>query len=309
MASYTGGKETVVRYLKSHFPKGSTCLDVGCSDGRYYFLLSDHFIVDGVEIFEPYIKDNKLYDLYRNLTCANIVDFKYTENYDVVVFGDILEHLSVENAQKVVAEAKLHSKEIVFAVPYLLSQGGNNGNDYEAHIQDDLTPEIVKERYPGFDLILQWEDRYAYYKLESNPRSIDTEFNYAKAQIEEITKKQFLYSRDYLELERACLWILDIYTEQLKDHAEIDSYLWPYMNILKDGILNHKFLGSYTFWKQYYHLNNRLNNPSVENKKEILNYLINTERFVSLKYAFDVENRFLRRSVAKDELQSLEINN
>ena len=48
MGSYSYGKEEVVNYIKSVFPKGSTCLDVGACDGKYFDLLGDYLKMDGV---------------------------------------------------------------------------------------------------------------------------------------------------------------------------------------------------------------------------------------------------------------------
>ena len=67
--------------------------------------------------------------------------------------------MTVEQAQKVLAYAKPRCKDIIIAVPFLFSQGELFGNKYEIHIQNDLTPEIFEQRYPGFEMLLRpiWE--------------------------------------------------------------------------------------------------------------------------------------------------------
>ena len=56
--------------------------------------------------------------------------------------GDVLEHLSIENAQKVINYAKEHSNFILVAIPYCQAQVFTEGNTYETHLQSDLTHDI-----------------------------------------------------------------------------------------------------------------------------------------------------------------------
>lgn len=158
MASYDHGKDEVVKWLKKRFPKGATALDVGACDGKWAGLLGDHFKMDGVEIWEAYIIANHLKEKYNKLFHCDIADLEY-EWYDLIIFGDVLEHMTVEQAQKVLAYAKPRCKDILICVPFLFSQGELFGNKYEIHIQNDLTPEIFEQRYPGFEMLLRpiWE--------------------------------------------------------------------------------------------------------------------------------------------------------
>ena len=149
MSSYQLGKEMIKAIIKRDLPKGSTALDVGACDGAYFELLHDHLVIDAVEVWEPNVNQYNLKGRYRDVFIKDIRDFTY-DHYDLVIFGDIIEHMSVEDAQKVLEYAKQHSEEIVVAVPYNYKQGAIYGNPYERHIQDDLTEEIFLERYKGF---------------------------------------------------------------------------------------------------------------------------------------------------------------
>ena len=60
MASYEHGKDEICKWIKENFPKGSTCLDVGACDGVWANRLNDYLIMDGVEIFEPYLEKYNL---------------------------------------------------------------------------------------------------------------------------------------------------------------------------------------------------------------------------------------------------------
>ena len=157
--SYSDFKLDLKNYLKK-YPYDSLILDVGAGSGTYALLLGDYFCnIDAVEVFKP--NADAIQTNYRRVFNEDIRDFKY-DYYDVVIFGDVLEHLDVEEARDVLNYAIEHSKEVVVAVPYCYEQGICYGNVYEIHKQDDLTPEIMKERYPCLKL-LYGNDRYGYY--------------------------------------------------------------------------------------------------------------------------------------------------
>lgn len=165
--SYSYFKEDIAKYLKDKYTENARVLDVGAGSGTYYNYLGDYFKeMDAVEVFEPNIKEFDLENKYHKVFNIDIKDFKY-DYYDIIIFGDILEHLNVKDAQKVLEYALNMCEEIIVAVPYLYEQGECYNNIYETHLQPDLTPEIMEERYPYLKL-LYGNDRYGYYiKKES----------------------------------------------------------------------------------------------------------------------------------------------
>lgn len=165
MGSFSEGKEFTNGWIRAKVPKGSTCLDVGACDGLWYNNLHDWLEMDAVEIYRPNIDRNHLTAKYRNVWCNDIADFKY-DQYDVIIFGDVIEHMTVENAQKALEYAYPRCKELIVVVPFLYRQGAAYGNQNEIHIQEDLTPELFKERYHGFRMIYRPLPNYAYYAKE-----------------------------------------------------------------------------------------------------------------------------------------------
>jgi len=141
-------------------------LDVGPGSGTYANLLPK-VPMDAVEIYAPYVEKFELTKKYTNVFVCDIMDFDFSE-YHLLILGDVLEHLSVENAQKLLEKIennrpKLVAKQLcVVAIPYRFIQGEYEGNSHETHIQDDLTPEIVKSRYPMLKFL--WGDEnYGYF--------------------------------------------------------------------------------------------------------------------------------------------------
>ncbi|MBR2697509.1 MAG: hypothetical protein IKE76_02880 [Clostridia bacterium] len=159
MSSYHYGKQDVCRWVRENFPDSSTVLDVGACDGNWRRLLPEYRAMDAVEVFGmnlPRLQG------YRRVYHTDICDFRY-EWYDLIIFGDIIEHLTVEQAQAVLAYAKPRCRDLIIAVPFLYRQGAIYGNPWEVHKQDDLTPELFEERFPGFAVLCDPGHDYRYY--------------------------------------------------------------------------------------------------------------------------------------------------
>lgn len=162
MSSYDYGKEDVVAYVYQNFAPGSTCLDVGACDGKWHGLLGHYLNMDAVEIFEPNVTRYNLRDRYNRTWICDIADFKY-DYYDLIIFGDVIEHMTVDKAQRVLDYAWSRCKDMIIGVPFLYHQGPIDGNEYERHIQYDLTSELFDERYPGYRVLVQPTGDYCYY--------------------------------------------------------------------------------------------------------------------------------------------------
>lgn len=138
---------TIQRYVRANLPDhNSIILDVGAGWGKYRDLLPE-YVMDACEIWQPYVIAEKLTDRYRRVYTMSICSLGsgILNFYDLVIFGDVLEHLSVECAQRVLKRCNA----AIIAVPYLYEQGPEQDNEFERHLQDDLTPGLMMDRYPG----------------------------------------------------------------------------------------------------------------------------------------------------------------
>ena len=160
--SYKFYKQSIKKYLQNRFTDNALILDVGAGEGTYYNLLHDYFKeIHAVEVFKPNIDKYKLNDKYSAVFNVDIKDFEYGF-YPIIIFGDVIEHLEVNEAQKVLKYAYDRCDEMIVAVPYEMKQGIAEENVYEIHKQDDLTPENMLERYPMLKL-LHNNTKYGYY--------------------------------------------------------------------------------------------------------------------------------------------------
>jgi hypothetical protein len=81
-------------------------LDVGCGYGKYGVLLREylesHPVVDGVEAWEPYVKDHNLKGIYNKLFIDDVTNLsdKTLSVYDLVMMGDVIEHIEKKSAIK-----------------------------------------------------------------------------------------------------------------------------------------------------------------------------------------------------------------
>ena len=167
MCSYNAGKDEVCEWIRQHVPKDATVLDVGPCDGKWRTLLPEYPNMDACEIYAP--NADQVRHMYRDMYVCDIANLVYA-HYDLIIFGDVIEHMPVERAQAVLKHAEGHCNTMIVSVPYLLPQGPIYGNPWEKHIQDDLTKKIFNERYPGFSVI--WEtNNYAYF-YKSNADSL-----------------------------------------------------------------------------------------------------------------------------------------
>lgn len=167
MASYDKGKQEAVNWIYLNInPSDGVILDVGPGDGKWYDLLGKYYEMEAIEASYETIVRNDLHHKYKAVWCGKIQESIIPDNtYSLIIFGDVLEHLSVEDAQKVIAYAYPRCDNMLIAVPFLYEQGEINGNPYEKHLQPDLTHEIFMERYKGFKPLILFPD-YGYYVKE-----------------------------------------------------------------------------------------------------------------------------------------------
>ena len=161
MGSYDLGKDYACSHVRNNFNTRASILDVGACDGKWRKLLPEYPNMDAVEAFGA--NAIKLMSCgYRSVFQVDIRDFQY-EYYDLIIFGDVIEHLTVAQAQRVLEYAKPRCRDMIIAVPFMYEQEAIYGNPYEVHLQPDLTAENFKERFPGFEVLYIPAKNYRYY--------------------------------------------------------------------------------------------------------------------------------------------------
>lgn len=163
--SYPLYKDSVRNWFLQNVPLDTTILDIGAGCGTYSDLIRGYgYKMDAVEIWEPYINQYGLKNKYGWVYEENVLKMPLDVlgAYDFYILGDVLEHLSVEDAEWLMKFLKFAGKQYLVAVPYVMEQGEYEGNVHEIHLQPDLTPDIMAERYPDLEL-LYGNNFYGYY--------------------------------------------------------------------------------------------------------------------------------------------------
>jgi cyclopropane fatty-acyl-phospholipid synthase-like methyltransferase len=126
-------------------------LDVGAGSGTYGHVFAQH-LPDverfAVEAWEPCISEFVLKDVYTEVFNHDIRDHEFF-NYDIVIFGDVLEHMTKEEALAVWDKVSKQAKYALIAIPIIhYPQGALYGNPFEVHVKDDWTHEEVLSTFP-----------------------------------------------------------------------------------------------------------------------------------------------------------------
>ena len=152
--------------IKQHFIKNVlnhiSILDAGAGCGTYSMLLREHFPnMDAVDIFPNYLQMFDLKAKYNNVFIGDIRKFDI-DDYEYIILGDIIEHLTFEDAHKLLSKIQQKDKLCLVGVPYEYEQGTYMDNVHETHLQPELTEKIFLERYP-FMKLLMGNDKYGYF--------------------------------------------------------------------------------------------------------------------------------------------------
>ena len=139
-------------------------LDIGVGFGRWAILFREFLevwdsgiydckwkrTIDGVEIYPPYIQEYHKF-FYDTIYINNALDFfKILEReYDLINFGDILEHMDKESGEEAITLALQKSRFVLITVPIgkHWHQDGTPGNPYEAHKSIWYNRDFVKYKH------------------------------------------------------------------------------------------------------------------------------------------------------------------
>ena len=124
--------------------KHEAMLDIGCGCGTYAKMFPEADWT-GVEIWEPYVEKYGLKSLYRQLYVEDARTWTPTEYYDVAFAGDVLEHMTADEAAELLQKLRLCAEVVIVSIPIgKWPQGVHEGNPYETHVKDDWSDEDVR---------------------------------------------------------------------------------------------------------------------------------------------------------------------
>ena len=158
------GKKEIISYIFKNTNKNDLILDVGFGAGTYGKLLKElgYTWVDGIDIYPDKIEELELDKVYDHIFIEDI-RFFYHNIYDLIILGDVLEHLNLDDSIDMLSRMKEGAtKHIVVSIPFSFPQGEIDNNPHEKHLQPNITKEYMKEKFPDLELIYSSE-------MEDNP--------------------------------------------------------------------------------------------------------------------------------------------
>ena len=114
--SYQLYKDSIKNWILENVSLDAKILDIGAGCGTYSNLLRDYgYKMDAIEIWEPYIKKYNLKDKYDVVMEMDVLDVyaPTLQNYDMCILGDILEHLNIEDGQRLIKDISKHCKYFI----------------------------------------------------------------------------------------------------------------------------------------------------------------------------------------------------
>lgn len=153
-------------------------VDVGCGQGQYHDLMAPSLPGVrwvGVEVWEPYVERFCLRRKYDQLVVADVraFDFSAVAPVSAVLFGDILEHMTKEEAIATVERARAVAPYVLLSIPVVhFPQGEIEGNPYEVHVKDDWSHYEVMLSFTGVAGFFI-HDHIGVYLLAGTGRALD----------------------------------------------------------------------------------------------------------------------------------------
>jgi SAM-dependent methyltransferase len=157
--SLRGGKPETAQWFKENESSITRVLDIGAGSGTYIKLIKEEFKICldshwiAIEAWKPYIEKFKLESLYNKVINQDVrtLDWDSLGEFSVTIAGDVLEHMTKEEAVELVSKILKKSKTLIISIPVVyMPQDELEGNPFEVHVKPDWSHEEV---------LLTWGDK------------------------------------------------------------------------------------------------------------------------------------------------------
>lgn len=154
-ASAEEGRSMMMSWMRAQNPH--SVLDIGAGSGTYGRLFRNGgepvpYLI-GVEVWHPYLAKFELTRIYDYMISQDIraLPLGGWPRADVVILGDVLEHMSEKDAVEVWTLARdLARKAVYLSIPIInYPQGALHDNPFEEHVVPDWSDERVLDTFHG----------------------------------------------------------------------------------------------------------------------------------------------------------------
>lgn len=153
--SASEGKDIALSWYEKIRP--CTVIDVGAGEGTYAKLMRashpGHWTA--VEVWPPYVDEFALTDLYDEVLVGDVRTMTAFD-VDLVIAGDVLEHMTKVQARQVLQRARA-ARNLIVSVPVMhLDQGPVNGNPFEIHVEHWTAADMDAELRSSGRVVESW---------------------------------------------------------------------------------------------------------------------------------------------------------
>jgi len=154
--SLKSGKEQTLAWFVKNQEQIKTVVDIGPGSGTYIKLIKEdagccaHARWVGIEIWAPYIEQFQLQNRYDEIINADVRSIDWLQlNPTVVIAGDVLEHMTKQDAVVLVDRILSVAQTLIVSIPirHMPQDEHAYENPHEAHVKDDWSHEEVMETW------------------------------------------------------------------------------------------------------------------------------------------------------------------
>ncbi|MGA1753202.1 MAG: class I SAM-dependent methyltransferase, partial [Pontimonas sp.] len=145
------GKQWIIEQTKKHveqYHQQIEFLDIGCGKGIYWEIINRKIHKGrwtAVEVWEPYIKQYRLYEKYDVIINEDVRTWEPGQEYTITYCGDVLEHMTRPEAEQVIQKLLPHTQTLFISIPIIHWPQHDHTNPYQNHIKDDWTHQEMIE--------------------------------------------------------------------------------------------------------------------------------------------------------------------
>ena len=153
------GKDTTIAWFAANEKHIKRVLDIGVGSGTYAKLIKSKRNITptaewvGIEAWTPYIEKFQLNKFYNSIINCDIRKLNWGElgQFDVAIAGDILEHMTKEEAVLLVENILTYCSTLIISIPIsFCPQDEYEGNPFEIHVKPDWSHDEVIETWKEY---------------------------------------------------------------------------------------------------------------------------------------------------------------
>jgi len=157
--SLGAGKPITLEWFNNNKKNITRILDIGAGSGTYIKLIKqDNNICSkaewvAIEAWKDYIEKYQLENVYDSVfnQDARLIDWNIIGKFSVAIAGDVLEHMTKEDAIQLVNNVLIHCKTLIISIPIVhMPQDEIEGNPFEVHVKDDWSHDEVMSTWQQY---------------------------------------------------------------------------------------------------------------------------------------------------------------